>query len=220
MHHPALDEDFLCGENVVIRDDRAAVAPLRALEAGFVAQGVHQPRLPLGLRPHAFQRLGGELLAGLAGVLADQSLHFRFPEVPQPQRIGADVERAAARDHLSRRTRANAIVPQVAHAAQNDAVREPVWTQVVAGAQLAQYRQQRVTHQGVDLVDQQHQWTRVGPRPARQRFPKRRRWPPACKHFAHYALQRVVSEYARPTHRESPPSLPECPRATLGRPRC
>jgi hypothetical protein len=53
-------------------DGAGAIAPGRHLEAGLVGQRVDQPGLALGQLPDPLQGLGGERLAGLGGVLAEQ----------------------------------------------------------------------------------------------------------------------------------------------------
>ena len=49
-------------------------------------------------------------------------------------------------------------------------MREAPGTSVIAGPQLPEYGDQRVPDQGIALVDQQHQGSRVGLAPARQRL--------------------------------------------------
>ena len=62
----------------------------------------------------------------------------------------------------------DAAFAQVAHSAQDDAVGEATRPEVVAGSQLVQYGKERVAHQRVDFVDQQHERPRIGGRPADQ----------------------------------------------------
>ena len=145
---------------VTVRETVFAQRPV--LEADTVRQRVHQPGLAAGLRPHRRQRLRRERLAGRLRVLAQQRQRLLAREVAQPQRRGGDVERAAGGAH--------AVVAQVAHAGQHHAVRKALRAPGVAGAELLQHRQQRITHQRVDLVDQQYQRSRRRLRPARQRF--------------------------------------------------
>ena len=66
-------------------------------------------------------------------------------------------------------TRMDAVVVDIAHPAQHDALREGAGALAVAGAQLAQHRDQAVADERVDLVDEQHQRPRVGLAPAPQR---------------------------------------------------
>ena len=146
---------FPGGENGVLGDRSAAVAPFRVLETGLVAQGVHQPGLACGLGMNAVNCRRRKPLTGLFRVLAQQRLHFRPVEIAEPQRRSTDVEPPAARTHVT------AIVRHLTHPTEHDAVREPVRPFVVAGTQLAQYRRQHVARQGIDLVDQQHQGTRI-----------------------------------------------------------
>ena len=65
-------------------------------------------------------------------------------------------------------------VPQLAHAAEHQAGREPVGAPVMARVQLTQNRQQRVAPSSIDLIDQQHKWPGVGLGPALQRIPQSR----------------------------------------------
>ena len=132
-------------------------------------------------------------LTGLFRVLAQQRLHFRPVEIAEPQRRSTDVEPSAARTHVT------AIVRHLTHPTEHDAVREPVRPFVVAGTQVAEYRQQHVARQGIDLVNQQHQWTRVDFRPAPQSIPECRAWAAGRQHVAHNARQRVVSEHRPPS---------------------
>ena len=58
----------------------------------------------------------------------------------------------------------DAVVAQIAHPAQDDRLREVIRALGVAGAQLAQQRDQGVADQGVHLVEQQHDGARRSPR--------------------------------------------------------
>ena len=138
-------------------DGPAAVPPGLAAEARLVGEGVHQPRLALGQRPDPAPRFRRERLAGLAGVLIEQRFDLPRREVAQPQRLGADVEGAAAGDDRLFRRRPDAVVAHVAHPAEDDALREAARALRVARAQLPQHREQGVADQRVDFVDQQHQ---------------------------------------------------------------
>ena len=89
-------------------------------------------------------------------------------EIAQPQRLRLDVERAAPGNEVLLGARPNAIVPHVADAAQNHALREPSGTVAVAGAELPQDRDQRVPDQRVDLVDDQDRRRGVMLRPTRE----------------------------------------------------
>ena len=64
----------------------------------------------------------------------------------------------------------------------------------VAGAQLPQHGQQGVAHQRVDLVDQQHQRSRVGHAPTQQRVPQCLTRPHSLQHSGPEVLQRVVAQ--------------------------
>ena len=62
----------------------------------------------------------------------------------------------------------DAVVAQVAHAAQHDGGRKLRRALGVAGAQLAQQRQQGVADQGVHFIQQQHQRAVAGGGPTCQ----------------------------------------------------
>ena len=106
----------------------------------------------------------------------EQRAHVGLREVAEAERLGLDVERAAAGDHRVLGAGVDAVVPDVtdvtyvAHAAQHDALRKAGWALVVAGPQLAKHGDQRVADQGVDLVDQQHHGFRLSLAPPRQRL--------------------------------------------------
>ena len=150
----------------VERDRPAAVSRGLVLEAGFVGQRVHQPGLAAGQFPDCRQDFMGDGLAGLLGVLAQQVAHLPLREVAQAQGLGLDIEGAAA-EHDIPCCGADAVVAHVAHAAQNDALREVPRSVAVPAAQLPEHRDRGVAHEGVDLVDEQHQRLRISRRPFR-----------------------------------------------------
>ena len=157
-------------------------------------QRVHQPRLATGLPPHRGQRSPGERLARLRGVLAEQGAHVRLVEVPQPQRLGLDVERASAGDDLARGSRADTVIAHVANPAQDDALREEGGARFVAGAQLAQHRDEGIADQRVDLVDEQDQRPRIGFGPARQYLAQRPHGPGQLQGAGDKRLERTVAK--------------------------
>ena len=65
------------------------------------------------------------------------------------------------------------VVAHVTHAAQNDALRKAPGPPVVACPELPQHGNEGVAHQRVDLVDQQHEGTPIGRRPAGQGLAER-----------------------------------------------
>ena len=65
------------------------------------------------------------------------------------------------------------VIPNVAHSAQDDAQRKALRALGIEGAKLPQRRNQRVPHQRVDLVDQQHHRTGVGGGPAHEELRER-----------------------------------------------
>lgn len=73
-HCASLDEEILCGDDVVRGERAAAGAPQRILEADLPAQDVHQPRMPGSQRIGAVHRRGLE-------VPTEQSLHFPTVEI-------------------------------------------------------------------------------------------------------------------------------------------
>ena len=110
----------------------------------------------MGLRPNGLQRLRRELLARLLGVLRQKRPRFVLGEVPQTQGLGPDVKGAAASDDGLLRRGVDAVVPHIAHAAQNDALRKPRRAAVIAGPELPQNGQQAVPHKGVDFINELH----------------------------------------------------------------
>ena len=165
MHGPFQNELLLSFQDVGNFDRMAPVQPLFALEAGLLAERVHQPRLALRPSPDQFQGIRAKRLAGFRRVLGQQGLALRGREIAQPERFGLDVERAAAPDLLVPGGRPNAVIPHVAHAAEHDALQECARTEVVAIAELAEHGEQRVAHQRIDLVDQQNERPCVRLRP-------------------------------------------------------
>ena len=91
----------------------------------------------------------------------------------------------------------DAVVAHVTHAAQHHALWKAARAQVVAGPQLPEYGDQRVANQGVDLVDQQHQWSRVGHAPAGQRFAESVMGAGPRKYVGPYAVQELVPQGMR-----------------------
>ena len=170
MRLAALDDPLLRTPNVVGGDWTAAVTPGFVPETGLVRQRVHQPRLAAGPLPDRFQRRGCELLPRLTGVLREQRRYVVPGEVAQAHRTGLDVEGAAAGNHCLFRAGTDAVVADVPHPAQHDALREAGGAPHVSGPQLAQHRQQRVADEDVDLIHQQYQRFRIGLGPARQRL--------------------------------------------------
>ena len=172
--HASQDQPLLSVQDIVRRDRTGAVPARLALEARLPAQRVDQPRLPRRPRPDQLQRSLREPLPRLLRMLRQQRPRLRLgEEVAQPQRLGPDVERAAAEHQRVLRGGVDAVVANVPHATQDHAVREASWALVVTGAELSQHRQQRVAHQRVDLVDQQSERSRVGLRPAGEHVDQR-----------------------------------------------
>ena len=170
MDLPARDEMLLGVEDGVFGNRAGAVAPGLGVEAGPGAQRVHQPRLAAGLRPNEVERLRGERLSGLFGVPGKQRAHLGVREVAEAQRPGPDVERAAAGHGRLLRAGVDTVVTDVPHPAQHDALRKASGALVVAGPQLPEHRDQGVADERVDLVDEQHQRSRIGLAPAGQRL--------------------------------------------------
>ena len=168
----ARDEPLPRVTDGVGRDRPGAVPAGRVPEAGVVGQGVDQPGLPAGQLPDLVPGARGERLARRLGVLGEQRQNLVVREVAQAQRLGLHVERAAAGDDRLLGARPDAVVAHVPHAAQDDALRKGRRAPDVARSQLAQHREQRIAHQRVDLVDEQHRRPRVGLRPAAQRLAK------------------------------------------------
>ena len=85
---PALNKMLPGVEDVGGGDRAGSVAPRLVVEADFAAQRVHQPWLAPGLRPHRIERLRGERLSGLRGVLGEQRVHLGSREVAESERFG------------------------------------------------------------------------------------------------------------------------------------
>ena len=173
MRFAAHDEPLARRRDGVGRDGPAAVPPRLVPEAGVVAERVDQPRLASGQPPDLLAGVSRERLSRFLGVLRQQRARLAFREIPQAEGLGLDVEGAAAGDDRLLGTRMDAVVAHVADAAQDDALREGVGAQRVAGAQLTEYRQEGVADQRVDLVDEHHEWSGVGFRPAAQNLGER-----------------------------------------------
>ena len=154
-------------------DRAAAVARRPVVEAGFVGERVHQPRLTPGQLPDRGAGLARKRLAGLLVVLSEQGLDLVRREVSEPQRLGAHVEGAPAGDDRVLRGRPDAVVAHVAHPAQDHALRKPVRALRVAGPELAKDREQGVADERVDLVDHEHERLRIRFGPAGQRLAQR-----------------------------------------------
>ena len=93
----------------------------------------------------------------------------------------------------------NAVVAHVADAAQHHTLRKPFGALDVAGTELAQHGDQRVAHQGIDLVDQQHQRLPVGFGPAVQHLAQRAVGAELVKESGpDFAWQRIPHSEARP----------------------
>ena len=163
------DDDLLSGFVDVAGVDRpVAVSSALVAEAGLRGQCVDQPRLTLRLCPDFPQGILGERLSRVLRVLVEQRRDFGAREVPETQRLRLDVERTPAGDDFPCGARVDAVVPHVTNAAQDNALRKARRAPVVSRPKLSQHRQQRIAHQGIDLVDEQHQGSRIGLRPTAQ----------------------------------------------------
>ena len=190
----AQDQPLLRVQDGCCRDRAFAVAARLVAEAGIVAQRVHQPRLAGGALPDQRQRTLGERLPGLCRMLRGQRVNLLLGEVAEPQRFRLDIERAAAEHQAVLGSRMDAVVAHVTHPAQDDAVRKALRAVDVPRAQLAQHRQQGVAHQRVDLIDQQHQRTRIGHAPAQQRLAQGLSRPYPLQHPRPELIQRLVTQ--------------------------
>ena len=167
------DQPLLRGVDVILRDRVLPVTPDIVREAGRISEGVHEPGLALGPSPYRLQRLRCEPLPRLLGVLRQQRQHVLSGQIAQTHRSGLDVECAASQDDGVFRTRVDTVVAHVAHAAQHHALRKTLRAPDVAGPELAQHGDQRVAHQGIDLVNQEHERRPVGLGPAAQYLAQR-----------------------------------------------
>ena len=173
MGLPAEDELLASVLDRVHRDRPATVPPGPVLEAGFVGEGVDQPRLAPGQLPDRGGRLARERLAGLPGVLREQGLDLVRREVPKSQGLGAHIEGAPAGDDLVPRGRPDAVVAHVAHPAQDHALRKPGGALGIAGPELAQDGEQGVADECVNLVEHEHERLRARLGPAGQGLAQR-----------------------------------------------
>ena len=149
------DQRLLGGIHVRGRDGLRAVGDQSIHDDA--RQGVHQERLPLGPPPGPVDRLLGEDLPGLGGVLGIQRGHVVSAEVGQGERGGLDVERRAG-VHRPAVLRLHQVVPQVAHPdegngrgeAPRQATRKP-------GPELAEEADHGRALHHVGLVQQEHE---------------------------------------------------------------
>jgi hypothetical protein len=137
----------------------AAVAGGLVFPGAFVAQRVHQPGLPSVSAQSSGQMAGSIAWPVVGFVLLPQGHGFFTAEVAQAQRLGLDVERAAAGDDFLVGG-VHAVVAHIAHAAQDDGLRERARALGIARADLAQQRNQGVADQRVHFVEQQHDGAR------------------------------------------------------------
>ena len=147
-----------------------AITPSAVLERRLEGDGVDQPRLTTGQLPDCGLGVAGEFLAGFRGVLGKQGLDIVWREVAEPQGLGADVEGTPSGDDRVLGRRLDPIVAHVPDAAQDDALRETPRAFRIAGAELAQHRDQRVADQRVDLVEHEDQRSGARLAPTRQQF--------------------------------------------------
>ncbi len=135
----------------------------------LVGQRVDQPRLPRGQLHRPIHRHRGENLPGLRRVLAVQLSHLGRGEIPQPQRLELDVERAGGAEPGRVTPGSGLIITHIPQPAQRHRGGKPLRTLVEPGPQLAQHADQTRTTQRVNLVEKQHQRPRADPRPPRER---------------------------------------------------
>ena len=143
----AHDEFFLRFQDGLRRHRIGAVAALVVTGARPVSKRVHEPGLPLGLPKDCRHRFGRELLPGLGSVLGKKRAHLVFGEVTEGERFGLDVEGAAAGDDLLPGARTDAVIAHVTNAAENDAMGKVGRPVRIAGPQLTQERNQRISDQ-------------------------------------------------------------------------
>ena len=148
-------------------------------------------------------------------MLPQQRLRLRPREVPQPQRGGLDVERAAPGDHRLLRCRPDAVVPHVAHPAEHDALGKRDRPQVVARAQLAEHRHQGVAHQRVDLVEEENQRAGIGLRPANEDLPQGGVGPGTRQDVGPYRVHEVVAQRQAGARRQLVEDRPHRPGRVL-----
>jgi len=151
MGIPPLDES-LPGSGYDAQGNRpAAVAVLLGPEAGLVAEGIDQPRLTICLFGDILDQFVFERLPGLFGMLGIEDSDIPMAEVPQAQGFGFDIEGSTAGNDLVIAV-VDTVIPHIPHPAQEHGLREGARTIRVAGPDLAQQRDQDISHQAIHLV--------------------------------------------------------------------
>ena len=137
-------------------------------ETRLVRERVHQPGLAASEFPDPCQRAFLEDLPCLLRVLAYEGSRLTFREVPQTQRLGLDVEGAAAHDVRSLPAREDPAVAHIPYPAKHDALRESTRAVAIPASNLPEDRDQRVADKRVDFVNEQDQGLRVSRGPIRE----------------------------------------------------
>jgi len=164
MRGAAVDEPLARRFVALQCDGCGAIAGGTVFPGAFVTQGIDEPRLTFGIGPQLGPDRRVNLLAGFGLMLLPQRDGFGPAEVAQAQRLGLDVEGAAAGDDFVVGG-VNPIVPHIAHAAQDDGLRKRAGPLGVAGADLAQQRNEGVADEGVHFVEKQHDGARIAAGP-------------------------------------------------------
>ena len=79
-------------------------------------------------------------------------------EIAQAEGFRFDVERRTARNDVLIR-KYDTVITNITDTAQDDALREMTRTIGIAGTKLTQDAHQRISHQGVDFIDEKQQRT-------------------------------------------------------------
>ena len=127
-------------------------------------------------------------------MLAEQRPHLAPGKVAETQRTRLDVEGAATGDDGPLDARVDAVVAHVAHAAQDDALREVPRPVGVPCPELPEDRYQRIADQCVDLVEQQHERSGVGLRPESQQAVQRVQRPGRLQDPRPQSLEGVIAQ--------------------------
>jgi len=130
-------------------------------------------------------------------VLGQQLPNLALREIAQAQRLGLDVEGAAALDVRPFPAGIDLIVAHVADSAQDDTLREMARTAIIVRSQLAEDGDKRVPHERVDLIDQQHQWYVTSSGPAHECLAQGSVGAVFFKVLRHCALDKIILEHLK-----------------------
>ena len=154
----AVDDLFLCTVYHFWDDADTTVAVFFHAARHFVAQGIHQPRLTFRGRPDHRKTGFVEFLACSSSMLQVERTDLFTGEIAQAEGFRFDVERRTARNDVLIR-KYDTVITNITDTAQDDALREMTRTIGITGTKLTQDAHQRISHQGVDFIDEKQQRT-------------------------------------------------------------